>query len=120
MDVGAEYGKLQCGYDTERSLFNGKFSPRQRAVYDAFFVWGATFLKNRPLEKKEFFKLAMLTPGVLSKTIIKQVGVIMQSELVWLRLIDQTDIKNQAPDLPAYKKYFHAWHFPSFRGLRCT
>lgn len=30
----------------------------------------------------------------------------MQSELVGLGLINQTDIKNQDPNWPAYKKYF--------------
>ena len=30
----------------------------------------------------------------------------MEAELVKLKLIDATDIKNQNPDWPAYKKYF--------------
>ena len=30
----------------------------------------------------------------------------MESELLKLKLIDQTDIKNQDPAWPAYKKYF--------------
>jgi Xaa-Pro aminopeptidase len=34
------------------------------------------------------------------------VGLMMQSELLELGLIDQTDIKNQDPKTPAYKKYF--------------
>jgi len=72
---------------------NGKFSPRQRAVYDAV------------LRVKDQAS-AMLTPGVIIQDYHKEVGLIMQSELVGLGLIDQTDIKNQAPDWPAYKKYF--------------
>ncbi|MNY35201.1 Xaa-Pro aminopeptidase [compost metagenome] len=30
----------------------------------------------------------------------------MESELLGLKLLDQTDIKNQDPNWPAYKKYF--------------
>lgn len=36
----------------------------------------------------------------------KEVGRIMEGQLLNLGLIDQTDIKNQNPDWPAYKKYF--------------
>ena len=36
----------------------------------------------------------------------KEVGLMMQDELVKLKLIDKTDIKNQDPKWPAYKKYF--------------
>jgi len=35
-----------------------------------------------------------------------EVGKLMESELLGLGLIDQTDIKNQDPAWPAYKKYF--------------
>jgi Xaa-Pro aminopeptidase len=30
----------------------------------------------------------------------------MTAELIGLKLIDQTDVKNENPDWPAYKKYF--------------
>ena len=30
----------------------------------------------------------------------------MEAELIKLKLIDATDVKNQNPDWPAYKKYF--------------
>ncbi len=92
MDVGAEYGNYNA--DMTRTIpVNGKFSPRQRAVYDAV------------LRVKDQAS-AMLTPGVIIQEYHKEVGLIMQSELVGLGLIDQTDIKNQDPDQPAYKKYF--------------
>jgi Xaa-Pro aminopeptidase len=92
MDVGAEYGNYNA--DMTRTIpINGKFSPRQRAVYDAV------------LRVKDQAS-AMLTPGVIIQDYHKEVGLIMQSELVGLGLIDQTDIKNQDPDQPAYKKYF--------------
>jgi Xaa-Pro aminopeptidase len=92
LDVGAEYGNYNA--DMTRTIpVNGKFSPRQRAVYDAVLR-----VKNQAS--------AMLTPGVTIQDYHKEVGLIMQSELVGLGLIDQTDIKNQDPNWPAYKKYF--------------
>jgi Xaa-Pro aminopeptidase len=92
MDVGAEYGNYNA--DMTRTIpVNGRFTPRQRAVYEAVLR-----VKNQAS--------AMLTPGITIQDYHKEVGLIMQSELVGLGLIDQTDIKNQDPDQPAYKKYF--------------
>ena len=92
MDVGAEYGNYNA--DMTRTIpVNGRFNPRQRAVYDAVLR-----VKNQAS--------AMLTPGVIIQDYHREVGLIMQSELVSLGLIDQTDIKNQTADWPAYKKYF--------------
>ncbi|MDG1279311.1 MAG: aminopeptidase P family protein [Algoriphagus sp.] len=92
LDVGAEYGNYNA--DMTRTIpVNGRFNPRQRAVYDAVLR-----VKNQAS--------AMLTPGVTIQDYHKEVGLIMQSELVGLGLIDQTDIKNQNPNWPAYKKYF--------------
>jgi Xaa-Pro aminopeptidase len=48
----------------------------------------------------------MLHPGNIITEYQKEVGKIMESELLELGLIDKTDIKNQDPDKPAYKKYF--------------
>ena len=92
LDVGAEYGNYNA--DMTRTIpVNGRFNPRQRAVYDAVLR-----VKNQAS--------AMLMPGVTIQDYHKEVGLIMQSELVGLGLIDQTDIKNQNPNWPAYKKYF--------------
>ncbi|MFZ2284056.1 MAG: M24 family metallopeptidase, partial [Lutibacter sp.] len=46
------------------------------------------------------------TPGVLWAEYNKEVGHLMTSELLGLKLIDKTDVKNENPDWPAYKKYF--------------
>ena len=54
--------------------------------------------------KKEAEKL--LVPGTMMAEYHKEVGRMMEAELVKLKLIDQTDIKNQDPNWPAYKKYF--------------
>ncbi len=92
MDVGAGYARYNA--DMTRSIpVNGKFSDRQRDVYNAVLrVMRAA--------------MEMLVPGNSIGEYHKQVGLIMQSELVGLGLLDQTDIKNQKPGNPAYKKYF--------------
>jgi Xaa-Pro aminopeptidase len=45
-------------------------------------------------------------PGTILGDYHKEVGLIMQSELVSLGLIDKHDIEKQDPLKPAYKKYF--------------
>ncbi len=92
MDVGAEYANYQA--DMTRVLpVNGRFSERQRRVYDAV-------LRVNKAAKD------MLVPGNSIPEYHKAVGKIMEAELVELGLIDKTDIKNQDKDRPAYKKYF--------------
>jgi Xaa-Pro aminopeptidase len=92
MDVGAEYGNYNA--DMTRTIpVNGRFSKRQRAVYDAVLR----------VHKQA---ASILVSGTNIQDYHKEVGLIMQSELVGLGLIDQTDIQNQDPDWPAYKKYF--------------
>ncbi|MFD2037180.1 aminopeptidase P family protein [Belliella marina] len=91
-DVGAEYGNYNA--DMTRTIpVNGRFSKRQRSVYDAVL-------------RVQRAAMDILRPGVNIQDYHKEVGLIMQSELVSLGLIDQTDIKNQDPKWPAYKKYF--------------
>ncbi len=92
MDVGAEYGKY-CADMTRTVPVSGKFTTRQQQVYDAVLR-----VKNEAT--------AMLTPGNRIPEYHKAVGEFMEKELLDLGLIDQTDIKNQNPDWPAYKKYF--------------
>ena len=48
----------------------------------------------------------MLVPGTMMAEYHKEVGKIMEDQLLMLGLIDQTDIKNQKAEWPAYKKYF--------------
>ncbi|SHO63426.1 aminopeptidase P family protein [Algoriphagus zhangzhouensis] len=92
MDVGAEYGNYNA--DMTRTIpVSGKFSDRQKAVYNAVLR----------VHKEAS---SMLRPGVTIQDYHKEVGLIMQSELIGLGLIDQTDIQNQDPNWPAYKKYF--------------
>ncbi|WP_339880408.1 aminopeptidase P family protein [uncultured Algoriphagus sp.] len=92
MDVGAEYGNYNA--DMTRTIpVSGRFTERQRAVYDAVLR-----------VQKEASNILRI--GTNIQDYHKEVGLIMQSELVGLGLIDQTDIKNQDPAWPAYKKYF--------------
>jgi Xaa-Pro aminopeptidase len=50
--------------------------------------------------------LEILRPGTNIQDYHKEVGLIMQSKLLGLGLIDQTEVKNQNPKWPAFKKYF--------------
>ncbi len=50
--------------------------------------------------------MQLLQPGTYLTDYHKEVGKIMESELLGLGLISKTDIANQNPDWPAYKKYF--------------
>lgn len=92
MDVGAEYANYNA--DMTRTIpVNGRFTQRQKDVYNAVLR-----VKNAAT--------ALLTPGNSIPGYHKEVGEIMQAELLGLGLIDQTDIKNASADWPAYKKYF--------------
>jgi len=92
MDVGAEYGNYNA--DMTRAIpVNGRFTDRQRAVYNAVLR-----VKNEATN--------MLRPGTIINDYNKEVGLIMEKELLTLGLIDSTDIKNQDPQNPAFKKYF--------------
>jgi Xaa-Pro aminopeptidase len=92
MDFGAEYANYAS--DLTRCFpVSGKFTERQKAVYNAVLR-----------VKKESEKL--LVPGTYLADYHKEVGKLMESELLGLGLIDKTDIKNEDPNWPAYKKYF--------------
>ncbi|MEQ8926758.1 MAG: aminopeptidase P family protein [Fulvivirga sp.] len=92
MDVGAEYANYNA--DMTRTIpVNGKFTKRQKEVYNAVLR-----------VKREATK--MLRPGNVIPEYHKEVGKLMENELLGLGLIDKTDIKNQDTSNPAYKKYF--------------
>ncbi len=92
MDVGAEYANYAS--DMTRTIpVSGKFTKRQKEVYNAVLR-----------VKDEATK--MLVPGELWEPYHVEVGKLMTSELLGLGLIDKTDVKNENPDWPAYKKYF--------------
>lgn len=92
LDVGAEYANYSS--DLTRCLpVNGRFTARQKAVYNAVL-----HVKNEAQK--------LLVPGTIIAEYHKQVGSLMEEQLVGLGLISMDDIKTQNPDWPAYKKYF--------------
>ena len=92
MDIGAEYSNYNA--DMTRTIpVSGRFSERQRAIYDAVLR-----VKNAATD--------LLKPGNRIPEYHAEVGKLMEKELLGLGLIDQTDIKNENPEWPAYKKYF--------------
>lgn len=92
LDFGAEYANYNS--DLSRSIpVNGRFTKRQREVYDAV-------LRVMKSAKK------MLRPGNIIKDYHEAVGKLMEKELVDLGLLTTKDIRDQDPAWPAYKKYF--------------
>lgn len=92
MDVAAEYANYSS--DLTRTIpVNGKFTKRQKEVYNAVLR-----VKNEATK--------MLVPGTIWAEYHKEVGKIMTSELLALGLLDKADVKNENPEWPAYKKYF--------------
>ena len=92
LDVGAEYANYAS--DLTRCIpVNGRFTDRQKDVYNAVLH-----------VKKSAEKL--LVPGTIMAEYHKEVGRIMEGQLLSLGLISQLDITNQNPEWPAYKKYF--------------
>lgn len=94
-DFGARYANYNA--DLTRTIpVNGRFTKRQRAVYDAVYS------VMRGAQK-------MLKPGVLLKEYQEKVGQHMEEELLKLKLITKKDVKEaleKDPEKPAYKKYF--------------
>ncbi|WP_142784275.1 aminopeptidase P family protein [Changchengzhania lutea] len=92
LDVGAEYANYAS--DMTRTIpVSGRYSERQKAVYKA-----VNKVKNEATK--------LLVPGADWADYHVEVGKIMTSELVDLKLLDKADIQNENPEWPAYKKYF--------------
>ena len=92
MDVAAEYANYSS--DMTRTIpVNGRFTARQKAVYQAVLN-----VKN--------IATKLLVPGTMWDAYHVEVGKLMTSELLGLGLIDKSDVQNEDPEWPAYKKYF--------------
>lgn len=92
MDFGAEYANYAS--DLTRTVpVNGKYSERQKAVYNSVLH-----------VMKEATK--MLRPGTMFKSYNAEIGRIMELELIKLGLLDKHDVQKQDPKNPLYKKYF--------------
>ena len=92
IDVAAEYGNYSA--DVTRTFpVSGIYTERQKKVYNAVLN-----VKNEATK--------LLVTGTLWKEYHKEVGKIMTSELINIGLLDKSDVQNQDPKNPAYKKYF--------------
>ena len=92
LDVGAEYANYSS--DMTRTIpVNGKFNQRQKDVYNSVLK-----VKNEATK--------LLIPGTDWAEYHKEVGRLMTSELLDLKLLDKADVQNESKEKPAYKKYF--------------
>ena len=92
MDFGVCYGNYNS--DTTRCFpVNGKFSKRQKEVYQAVL---------NCLKKGS----ALLKPGVVSEKYEADMAKLVEKDLIGLGLLNADDIASQDPDKPLYKKYF--------------
>lgn len=92
VDVGAEYGNYNA--DLTRTIpVNGRYTARQKEVYNAVLR-----IQRRAMD--------MLKPGVRYYDYHREVQKLTESELISLRLIDKTDVKNQDKERPLFMKYF--------------
>ncbi len=92
MDFGAEYANYSS--DLTRCFpVNGRFSKRQKNVYNAVLRVMKSAIK-------------MLKPGITLSSYENGVGELMEKELLDLGLITKKDIKNGWQGGPAYKKYY--------------
>lgn len=93
MDFGAAYGGYNA--DLTRTVpVNGKFTSRQREVYDA-----CLHLHN--------YAKSILRPGLTIAKYHDMVGVEAGKQFVKIGLLKEEDIKNQDPEAPAYRKYLY-------------
>ena len=92
MDVAAEYANYKS--DMTRTIpIDGKFTKRQLDVYNAVLN-----VKNEATN--------ILRPGITVNDYHKEVGKIMESELLKIKLLDKTDVKKQDSKNPLFKQYF--------------
>jgi len=92
MDFGAEYANYAA--DLTRTIpVNGRFTPRQRAVYDAVL-------------RVQRAAIPMLRPGNTLKAYHEAVGTLMEGELIRLGLLDAEAVRQQDKAAPLYRTYF--------------
>lgn len=93
MDFGAEYGNYNA--DLSRTIpVNGKFTKRQKEVYNACLA-------------VHMYCKTILVPGINYADYMKKVDQEMEKQLMKIGLISKSDIKNQDPADPAFRKYFY-------------
>lgn len=93
MDFGAAYGNY-CADLTRTVPVNGKFSKRQKEVYNA-----CLHLHN--------YAKSILKPGISIVDYTEKVGDEATSQFIKIGLITKADVKNEDKDNRAYRKYLY-------------
>ena len=93
MDFGAEFGGY-CADLTRTVPVNGKFSKRQKEVYNAC------------LHIHDYAK-SLLKPGINIVKYTDMVGEEASKTFQKIGLLSKSDIKNESPDNRAYRKYLY-------------
>jgi Xaa-Pro aminopeptidase len=93
MDFGAEYGGY-CADLTRTVPVNGKFTKRQKEVYNA-----CLHLHN--------YAKSILKPGILLANYHDKVGEEATKQFLKIGLLSKADIKNEDKNNPAYRKYLY-------------
>ena len=93
MDFGAEYGGY-CADLTRTIPVNGKFSARQKVVYNA-----CLHLHN--------YAKSILKPGISIVDYTEKIGDEATSQFVKIGLITKADVKNEDKENRAYRKYLY-------------
>lgn len=92
LDVAAGYG--QYASDLTRTIpVSGRFTPRQRAVYDAVLRIYREILRQ-------------MRPGKTTRDLRKETERLAEEELLSLGVLKSADVKQQDPDDPLVRKYF--------------
>lgn len=93
MDFGAEYGGY-CADLTRTVPVNGKFTRRQKTVYNACLHLH-DYAKN------------LLKPGISILDYTDKVGEEATQQFLKIGLLKKTDVKNEDPENRAYRKYLY-------------
>lgn len=92
LDVGAEYANYAA--DMTRVIpVNGKFTPRQKQVYEAVL-------------RTNTYAQSLMKPGIVWADLQSSVEQFIEGECIGLGLFTEQDVKKQNPEQPLYKKYF--------------
>jgi Xaa-Pro aminopeptidase len=93
MDFGAAYGGYNA--DLTRTVpVNGKFSRRQKTVYNA-----CLHLHN--------YAKSLLKPGITINDYTEKVGEEATQQFLKIGLLKRSDVKNEDPENRAYRKYLY-------------
>lgn len=93
MDFGAEYANY-CADLTRTIPVNGKFTKRQKEVYNA-----CLHLHN--------FAKSLLKPGITIVDYTDRVGVEATKTFIKIGLLRASEVKQQDPEQPLYRKYLY-------------